>query len=71
MSDVTIFGPSLSSYLRTSRMACEEKGITHTLDSDVEFGSDQLRALLAVPPKFRMKVNYSLRSTRSNQPARP
>ena len=44
MSDVTILGTSLSSYLRTTRMACEEKGISHDLE-DLEFGSDGHAAL--------------------------
>jgi glutathione S-transferase len=32
MADVIIYGPALSTYVRTARMACAEKGITHTLE---------------------------------------
>lgn len=39
MTDVTICGPSASTYVRTARLACVEKGITHTLEP-VDVGSD-------------------------------
>jgi len=39
MADVTIYGPSASTYVRTARLACVEKGITHTLEP-VDLGSD-------------------------------
>lgn len=32
MADVVIYGPSPSTYVRTARMACAEKGITHALE---------------------------------------
>lgn len=32
MTDVVIYGVSPSTFTRTARMACEEKGITHTLE---------------------------------------
>lgn len=32
MADVTIYGASASTYVRTARLACVEKGITHTLE---------------------------------------
>lgn len=32
MSDVIMYGVSPSTYTRTARMACEEKGISHTLE---------------------------------------
>ena len=44
MSDVKIFGPPQSTYVRSVRMACEEKGIGYTLEP-VEFGSAAHRAL--------------------------
>ena len=39
MADVIIYGPSASTYVRTARLACAEKGITHTLEP-VDLGSD-------------------------------
>jgi glutathione S-transferase len=39
MADVVIYGPSASTYVRTARLACAEKGITHTLEP-VEIGSE-------------------------------
>ncbi|MEM7436505.1 MAG: glutathione S-transferase family protein [Myxococcota bacterium] len=41
---VTIHGFAPSTYVRTARLVCEEKGIAYTL-SPVEFGSDAHRAL--------------------------
>ena len=38
MSDVILFGPPQSSYVRTARMTCVEKGITHDLQP-VDAGS--------------------------------
>lgn len=39
MSTVTLFGPPQSSYVRTARMVCSEKGVAHALEP-VELGSD-------------------------------
>lgn len=39
MADVIIYGVSASTYTRTARLACVEKGITHTLEP-VDLGSD-------------------------------
>lgn len=39
MADVVIYGPSPSTYVRTARLACAEKGITHTLEP-LDLGSD-------------------------------
>jgi glutathione S-transferase len=39
MADVAIYGPSASTYVRTARLACAEKGITHTLEP-IDIGSD-------------------------------
>ncbi|HEY7607652.1 MAG TPA: glutathione S-transferase family protein [Alphaproteobacteria bacterium] len=44
MPDVTIYGPAMSTYVRTARMACAEKGITHALE-EVDFGSIEYRRL--------------------------
>ena len=44
MPDVTIYGPAMSTYVRTARMACAEKGVSHALE-EVEFGSDAHRRL--------------------------
>ena len=44
MADVTVYGPPQSTYLRTVRMALEEKGVAYDLEP-VEFGSDAHRAL--------------------------
>lgn len=39
MADVVIYGPSASTYVRTARLACAEKGITHTLEP-VDVGTE-------------------------------
>jgi len=39
MADVIIYGPSASTYVRTARLACAEKGITHTLEP-LQVGSE-------------------------------
>jgi glutathione S-transferase len=39
MADVAIYGPSPSTYVRTARLACAEKGITHTLEP-LDLGSE-------------------------------
>ena len=44
MADVTVYGPPQSTYLRTVRMALEEKGVAYDL-TEVDFGSDSHRAL--------------------------
>ncbi len=46
MTTVTLFGPPQSSYVRTARMTCVEKGIEHRLEP-VDLGSDAHRALHA------------------------
>ena len=44
MPDVTIYGPAMSTYVRTARMACAEKGVAHTRE-DVDFRSVEYRTL--------------------------
>lgn len=44
MADVIIYGPSASTYVRTARLACAEKGITHTLEQ-MPPGSDEMNKL--------------------------
>ena len=44
MTDVTIYGPAMSTYVRTVRLACAEKGVAHAME-EVEFGSDAHRKL--------------------------
>ncbi len=44
MSDVTLYGPPQSTYVRTARMACEEKGVPYTLEA-IELKSDALKAI--------------------------
>jgi glutathione S-transferase len=39
MADIVIYGPSASTYTRTARLACVEKGVPHTLEP-VDVGSD-------------------------------
>ena len=39
MADVTLYGPSASTYVRSARLACVEKGISHEL-LPVDLGSD-------------------------------
>jgi glutathione S-transferase len=39
MTQLVLFGPPQSSYMRTARMTCFEKAVPHTLEP-VEFGSD-------------------------------
>ncbi|MGE0786068.1 MAG: glutathione S-transferase family protein [Sandaracinaceae bacterium] len=43
MSKVTLFGVPASSYVRSARIACAEKGVEHTLET-VELGSPAHRA---------------------------
>lgn len=40
MADVTIIGPALSTYVRTVRMTCMEKGVDHSLE-EVGLGSEE------------------------------
>lgn len=40
MSDITIYGFDASTYVRSARMMCEEKGISHSLEP-VELGSPE------------------------------
>jgi glutathione S-transferase len=44
MSDVILYGFAPSTYVRTARLACEEKGVTHALEA-IELGSPAHRAL--------------------------
>jgi glutathione S-transferase len=44
MSQVTIFGTGLSTYVRTARLVCEEKGVAYEHD-EVQIGSPELAAL--------------------------
>jgi glutathione S-transferase len=44
MSQVTIYGPPQSSYVRTTRMVCEEKGVVYEL-APLKLGSDDHVAL--------------------------
>ena len=53
MADVIIYGPSASTYVRTVRLACAEKGITHTL-AQLAPG-----ALQAAPPQLDLRLALS------------
>lgn len=44
MTDVTLYGPAMSTYVRTARLACAEKGISHTLE-EVDFHAEDYRRL--------------------------
>lgn len=44
MSDVTLIGPDFSTYVRTARIACVEKGITHDLTTDHLSGPESLQS---------------------------
>jgi glutathione S-transferase len=44
MSELIIYGPALSTCVRTARMACAEKGIPHTLE-EVDFHGESYRAI--------------------------
>lgn len=44
MSQVTIYGPPQSSYVRTARLVCEEKGVAYEL-APIKFGSDEHLAM--------------------------
>lgn len=44
MTQVTIYGPAQSSYVRTARMVCEEKGVAHEL-APIELRSEEHLAL--------------------------
>jgi glutathione S-transferase len=44
MSEVIVYGPALSTFVRTVRMACVEKGVPHRLE-DVDFRSEAYRSL--------------------------
>jgi len=43
MADVIIYGPSASTYVRTARLACAEKGITHTLEQCAPGSEEQTK----------------------------
>lgn len=45
MAEVTIVGIPMSTYVRTARLALEEKGVSYELDTSVQLRSDALRAL--------------------------
>jgi len=44
MPDLTIYGPAMSTYVRTARLACAEKGVAHALE-DVDFRAADYRRL--------------------------
>jgi len=44
MPDLTIYGPAMSTFVRSARMACAEKGVAHRRE-DVDFRSAEYRAL--------------------------
>jgi len=44
MPDLTIYGPAMSTFVRSARMACAEKGVAHRRE-DVDFRSVEYRAL--------------------------
>jgi glutathione S-transferase len=44
MPDVTIYGPAMSTHVRTARMTCVEKGVAHARE-DVDFRSVAYRSL--------------------------
>lgn len=52
MADIVILGPPQSSYLRSTRMACVEKGLEHEL-RPLDLGSDAHRA---AHPYFKVPV---------------
>lgn len=54
MADVTIYGAPQSTYVRTARMACEEKGVDYDLEV-VDIAADDYRAIhpFAKMPGFR------------------
>jgi len=56
MADLVIYGNALSNYVRSARMACAEKGVAHTLQTE---GHDNIAALrspeqMALHPFARM-----------------
>ncbi|MCH9683224.1 MAG: glutathione S-transferase family protein [Deltaproteobacteria bacterium] len=44
MAQITLYGPPQSSYVRTARMTCAQKGVSHELGT-IEFGSEAHLAL--------------------------
>lgn len=44
MTDVTIYGPAMSTFVRTARMACAEKGVSHAVE-EVDFRAEEYRRL--------------------------
>ncbi|MBL6945804.1 MAG: glutathione S-transferase family protein [Rhodospirillales bacterium] len=44
MADITIFGAAPSNYVWTTRLTCEEKGVSHEL-TPIELGSPELEAI--------------------------
>lgn len=58
MPDVTLIGVDFSNYVRTARIACEEKGISHDLNADHLQGLEDLKSEthLAYHPFGRIPV---------------
>ncbi len=54
MTEIVLYGFPQSTYVRTARLACEEKGVAHVLES-IEFGSPAHRRLhpFATMPAMR------------------
>ena len=44
MTDVTIYGPVMSTHVRTVRLTCAEKGVSHVVE-EVDFRAESYRAL--------------------------
>jgi len=44
MTDVTIYGPAMSTFVRAARLACAEKGVSHEVE-EVDFRSEAYRRL--------------------------
>ena len=44
MTEIVLYGFPQSTYVRTARLACEEKGVAHVLES-IEFGGAAHRRL--------------------------
>ncbi|MEN8197021.1 MAG: glutathione S-transferase family protein [Pseudomonadota bacterium] len=45
MSTITIYGFPQSTYVRSARMVCEEKGVDYRIDDSIEMGSETYREL--------------------------
>jgi glutathione S-transferase len=44
MTDITIYGPAMSTHVRTVRLACAEKGVSHVVE-EVDFRAEAYRQL--------------------------